>query len=161
MVRDHRAVAGGICRLAALIDQHGGAVEADLAFRGIDLRDLWRGDLTWRRLAVLVAALPPESATKTAIRDSMTPEQLASLPTSSGHGPWSNSELLLAAVVDRLSLLLWQNSRSKSKQPPPIPRPGVEQTSGRRISDKGVTYLAERRARRAARLAERGEAWPR
>lgn len=39
-------------------------MEADLAFRGVDLRDLWRpGGLSLRRLWVLIQALPPESLT--------------------------------------------------------------------------------------------------
>jgi hypothetical protein len=154
VVAAHWAVAGGIARLAALIEQHGEAVEADLAFRGIDLRDLWRGDLTWRRLAVLVAALPPESATKAAARDALSPAQLAALPTRSGHGPWSHTELLLAAIVDRLSMLLWQNGgKASAPRPEPIPRPGVESNHQRTLSTAAVTYLADRRERRRAALA--------
>lgn len=51
--------------LARLIRDHGDAVEADLAFRGIDVRDLWRhgSGMTLRRLAVLVFNLPADSAT--------------------------------------------------------------------------------------------------
>ena len=46
-----------------MIRDYGDAVEADLAFRGIDLRDLYRSGsgLTPRRLYVLVRALPPEA----------------------------------------------------------------------------------------------------
>ena len=38
-------------------------MEADLAFQGIDLRDLYRPDsgMTLRRLCVLVDALPPDA----------------------------------------------------------------------------------------------------
>jgi hypothetical protein len=150
--RVDRPESGGIASLAALIEQHCGAVEADLAFRGIDLRDLWRGDLTWRRLAVLVAALPPESATKTAVREALSPAQRATLPQRQGHGPWSHSELLLAAIVDRLALLLWQNAgKASAPKPAPVPRPGIEQPH-RVLSEAGVSYLAERRARREANL---------
>jgi hypothetical protein len=37
-------------------------VEADLAFKGIDLRDLWRrgSGLTYRRLLVLLRAMPDD-----------------------------------------------------------------------------------------------------
>jgi hypothetical protein len=46
-----------------LIRAHGDAVEADLAFQGIDLRDLWRrgSGMTLRRLWVLVKALPEDA----------------------------------------------------------------------------------------------------
>lgn len=46
-----------------MIRDHGDAVEADLAFRGIDLRDLYRpgSGLTLRRLNLLVSALPPDA----------------------------------------------------------------------------------------------------
>lgn len=48
-----------------MIRTHADVVEADLAFRGIDFRDLWRSGsgLTLRRLLVLVQALPPDSLT--------------------------------------------------------------------------------------------------
>lgn len=36
-------------------------------FYGVDLADLWRGGLSVRRLAVLIAGLPPESATSAAV----------------------------------------------------------------------------------------------
>lgn len=43
---------------------HGGAVEADLQrYYGVDLGALWRGELSLRRLAVLVEYLPVGSAT--------------------------------------------------------------------------------------------------
>jgi hypothetical protein len=44
-----------------VIREHGDVVEADLAFQGVDLRDLYRpgSGLTPRRLWVLIKALPP------------------------------------------------------------------------------------------------------
>ncbi len=49
--------------LVRLIRDHGDAIEADLAFRGIDMRDLWRHDsgMSLRRMAVLISALPHDS----------------------------------------------------------------------------------------------------
>jgi hypothetical protein len=54
---------GGISGLVRLIRDHGDAVEADLAFRGIDFRDLWRrgSGLTLRRLHVLLLSLPADA----------------------------------------------------------------------------------------------------
>lgn len=50
-------------------------MEADLHWRfHVDLTDLWRGGLSLRKLSVLIAHLPPESATLRA---------LAKLPPSS------------------------------------------------------------------------------
>lgn len=53
-----------------MIRAHADVVEADLAFRGIDFRDLWRkgSGLTLRRLLVLVQALPPDSLTHSSVR---------------------------------------------------------------------------------------------
>lgn len=156
MGRNHRTERGKIASLVALIDEHGEALEADLQWRGVDLCGLWRGDFSWRKLGVLVAALPPESLTKTALREALTPEQLAELPEPDGHGPWSRTDHLLAALVDRASLLVWQqtqiNGGKRTQPPPPLPRPGVEPVEGkRRVSAAGIAYLADLRERRRAR----------
>lgn len=46
-----------------LLRDHEDAVEADLQrFYGVDLGDVWRGDLSVRRLWVLLSHLPPGSA---------------------------------------------------------------------------------------------------
>ncbi len=57
--------------LARLIRDHGDAVEADLAFRQIDLRDLYRrgSGLTLRRLLVLVRGLPADAVLWDAMRE--------------------------------------------------------------------------------------------
>lgn len=50
--------------LVALLRAHGDAVEADLLrFYRVDLGDLYRGELSLRRLSVLIKHLPSESAT--------------------------------------------------------------------------------------------------
>lgn len=70
--------------------EYGEAIEADLAFRGIDLLDFYRGHISPRRLAVLIDNLPPESATVARSRQQMdtqqaqgntTPRHLKSVPT--------------------------------------------------------------------------------
>ncbi len=66
-------------------------MEADLQrFYGVALADLWRGELTLRRLSVLVEHLPADSAL---LRLGMPP---------TAHG-WGVSEFLLADVFQALT----------------------------------------------------------
>lgn len=55
----------------SLLDEHGDEIEADLAqyYNGLDLTDLYRGTLSFRRVGVLVRQLPPHSRTVTAVND--------------------------------------------------------------------------------------------
>jgi hypothetical protein len=58
---------------------------------------------------VLVAHLPPDSATRQAI-----------------HGEtWSRTDQLLAAVFDAVRVLIWQNEPKGTRRPEPLERPGV------------------------------------
>lgn len=72
-------------------------MEADLQrYYRIDYRDRWRGDLTLRRLMVLISHLPPESSTAVAL--------------GGGFRPLSRTESLLAEI--------WQPlARSKRRHP--------------------------------------------
>jgi hypothetical protein len=123
----------GILSLAGLLRQHGEAVEADLAWRGVDLRDLWRpgGRLTWRRLGVLVRHLPPESATLTALRVATPADVLAEQARDAdpARGQWSQDQMLAAAQLDVLRLILHvqlvANGAKTGKPPTPTPRPGI------------------------------------
>lgn len=54
---------------------YGEEIEADLAFRNVDLLDFYRGRMTARRLYVLVQGLPPDSATVQAARRQETPAE--------------------------------------------------------------------------------------
>lgn len=96
---------GGIASLVALIREHGEAVEADLAFRGIeDPRAL-----TVRRLLVLVGALVK------------TPGTL--LHRALSGDDWTLNDHLLALVYDQLAIANWQRSKDGSKgrnKPTPI-----------------------------------------
>jgi hypothetical protein len=113
-------------------EQYAEELEDDLLPR-VDVLDLHRGQLSWRRLRVLIEGLPPESRTLTAMRNALTDEEFAQHAEKGEpeKGRWSQQEQLLAAVYDRLGtvqhVLISANTDSKSKRPkPPEPmrRPG-------------------------------------
>lgn len=87
--------------------------------------------MTWRLLGNLIRHLPPESATKTALRNRMSDAELARAAKGAdpSQGQWSQLEMLLATVSDKLSWLLHVTlvaNGGKSKKPEPTPRPGVK-----------------------------------
>lgn len=101
----------------------------------MDLRDLWRpgggtSRLTWRRLDVLIRGLPPESRTKTAIRDLVDPFELAESTGADrpGWGPHSRTDEGLARLgerLDRIIYTLYRVNGGKPAEPAPWRRPGV------------------------------------
>lgn len=102
----------------------------------MDLRDRYLpgggpSRLTFRLLQNLIDHLPPESATKTAVRDSLSEHQLAELGQrsgSKGHGPWAHRDMLLARISDQLDWVIYAQYASqggKPEKPKPLPRPGV------------------------------------
>lgn len=62
--------------LCATVAEHHSALEADLArfYPGTDLLDLWRGRLSWRRLAQLIRWLPPDAALYQSMRMARPPK---------------------------------------------------------------------------------------
>ena len=150
--RDHRP---GIRRLARLLRAHCEAIEADLAVRGIDLRDLWRPGsvLTWRRLAALIRHLPPESATMTALRNSAPAEVLARQAEQVDPATlaWSRAEMLAASQLDAINQLIHMYASAHSKQPvarpKPTPRPGVVAGARRRRTPPEQRALIDPRMR--------------
>lgn len=91
--------------------------------------------MTARRLRVLIQRLPPESATWTALRNAMSPEELAEQAEKGEpeKASWSQVEQLLAVVADRVArleyVLISVNTEKKSqrpKPPEPIRRPGAK-----------------------------------
>ncbi|QCX81279.1 hypothetical protein C9F11_38480 [Streptomyces sp. YIM 121038] len=101
---------------------------------GIDVLDVHRGLMSWRRLRVLVEHLPPESHTMTALRNQLSDEELAEQADKGEpeKGRWSQQDQLLAAVVDALRrveyVLICANSekRNHPKPPEPMRRPGAK-----------------------------------
>jgi hypothetical protein len=109
--------------------------------------------MTWRRLRVLIQHLPPESATWTALRNAMTPEELAEQAEQGEpeKGRWSQTEQLLAVVADRLArveyTLICANTEKKSKipdAPEPIRRPGAKPLKVKsKLTESGANLLFE------------------
>lgn len=75
--------------------------------------DVFRGRLSWRKLAMLLAHLPADSACARLVNDG---------------DPWDTSQHLLAMIADGVHEVAWvtaqANSREKVARPEPIPRPG-------------------------------------
>jgi hypothetical protein len=78
---------------------------------------------------VLVDQLPTESATSTAIRNSVPEDELAARRSDPKRAPWSSTDYLLATLVDEVRHLAWMyaqsHSKSKVPHPDPIERPGI------------------------------------
>lgn len=64
---------------------------------------------------------------------------------------WTPDRQLLAAIADRLSILVWQpteDGRRGRNQPKPIPRPGV------RTESSGDTHVQEKGGKKTAHSAQ-------
>lgn len=112
-------------------------------YYGLGLCDLGRRRLPWRRLRSLVAHLPPESATISALAPT--------IPVTGGsEGPprqWSGVEHRVVDVLDAVRsmhhTLIQVNSKSKVPAPEPIERP----TFGEAVATPRRGLTAEQRAR--------------
>lgn len=88
------------------------------------------GRLSWRRLGVLVAALPRESATVRAHVGEAA--------------EWGHVEHLLAAAVDVLQQANWQRAGNRNApKPQPLRRPGQAQPGERRFRGRRTYTPAE------------------
>jgi antitoxin (DNA-binding transcriptional repressor) of toxin-antitoxin stability system len=115
-----------------------------LIVRGIDVLDVYRGRMSLRRLRVLIEHLPPESATKTAMRNA-APADIAAKSSEGARpdlGRWSNLEMLTAALLDAVrantSVLVAANGGTPLDLTP-TPRPGIpptKSTGRRRLTDE-------------------------
>lgn len=94
--------------------------------------------MTWRLLGNLIRHLPPESATKTALRNRMSDAEIkaAAEEADPSQGQWSHQEMLIASLVDAVRLntfvLRRINGDKKAQAPDPVPRPGVKSKGGKR-----------------------------
>lgn len=114
--------------------------------------------MSHRRLWVLINRLPQESWTQTALRDDperqdlVAPEQ----PAEQKFGPWSQEELLLAALIDAVNAVRYAVVRTSSAQndsypaPDPFPRPGLSVGGPKfeKPSPEALEFLEKLRARR-------------
>ncbi|SET48153.1 hypothetical protein [Nonomuraea wenchangensis] len=87
---------------------------------------------------MLIRGLPPESATKTALRNQMGDSELsqASKSADPSQGQWSQAEMLLASLIDSVRWLVHvtviaNGGKGRSKPPDPVPRPGVKPKGGK------------------------------
>lgn len=86
--------------------------------------------MTYRYLGMLIDGLPPESLTKTKLRAAYSDVELAAMAAdNTEHGPWSHTDLLLAALWDLIAGLMHD---SKKGDPPQYPRPGITEAIGGR-----------------------------
>lgn len=93
------------------------------------LSDLFTGDLSWRRLGVLITHLPTESATKTALRNAAPVNDLQETSVTADYGPWSQTDMLLAELIDLARWQQWAKTKAADNPrtaPKPYPRPGVD-----------------------------------
>lgn len=97
----------------------------------MQLSGLWTGELSWRRLGVLIRHLPAESAFKTALRNATPTTDLKQVVEDGDreYGAWSQTDMLLAELIDVARWLRWSKTPDAEKgtnRPEPFPRPGVE-----------------------------------
>jgi hypothetical protein len=141
-----RARPGEIVRLSALLEEYGEAIEYDLLTIGIDIKGLWTGALSWRRLGVLIDHLPAESAMKTALRESLSEDELIELGKvpKTGHGTWSRDSYLLASIKDELSILRFVTLRiagNEADTPDLYERPGIKRKVTAAVNPAAHEYL--------------------
>lgn len=113
-------------------------------YYGLDLTDCLRGSLSLRRVDVLVAGLPAESLTMSALAPVM-----AQLPASDAPPrQWSTEAHLVASVVDAVTQLTAIYTAAHSKSAPkwePLPRPTPKrQPTIRRMTDAQREALRRR-----------------
>jgi len=114
-----------------LLKTNEGAVEADLQqYYGIDYRDRWRGDLTLRRIFVLVNHLPLDSST-----------------FAEGGQRWGWTDHL----VDDLRIVMSSSEKQKSEPHPARPGTGKNRKPDPQRETK-LAALRKRQEERAARL---------
>lgn len=131
------------------------------------MRDLWRpgggtARLTYRLVDDLIGQLPPDSRTKTAMRNDIDPIEMAAASDvpRRGWGPHTYRDDILCRIgeaVDRLTVTLIKVNGGTVGDPAPWRRPGVlsadEQTA--RMLEIGAPVIDQLEAERAERERRR------
>lgn len=106
----------------------------------------------------MIDGLPPESATKTALRDTLTDAQVEHMrktQVDAPHGPWAKSDYLLAALIDAVNVLTATVSGALGGKSDfePVDRPFLPKRPASGLDDDQRAYLERVRAARGAHVA--------
>jgi len=104
----------------------------------VDLLDLYRGEMSPRKAAVLAVNLPAGARIWAALGSDLA---------------WSTEAHMLANSLDLLAGANWQRGGGEGAKPPPVPRPGDEQrTKGRNaaMAAQAAAFRDRQRAREDA-----------
>lgn len=114
---------------------------------GVDLSDVFRGRVSWRRLLVLIRYLPADALLVSRLYADI--DEPDALPDPEYDRLWTTDQALLAALVDAVRSLehTFVTANSKRKPPPldPLPRPGRRHP---RIPRKRLSEAQRARIRR-------------
>ena len=137
--------AGGIVRLHRTLRDHRGALEADLLrYYRVDLLDLWRGQLSWRRLIVLWRGLPGDAASVIAERGGLA-----------RFGP---AEIILDEIRrDQILIATRGGHRPSPAQGSPFAKTPAEAAEAARARRRAHEEAEAHNAARLARLRARQE----
>ncbi len=103
----------------------------------MDVLGLYRGGQSWRGVRIFIEHLPPETATKTAMRlaaeaEGIQPDEDAS-PADAPHSALEMSVIALRDDVRYLTYVVQASNGGKGKPPEPLERPGVRSKKNRRL----------------------------
>lgn len=140
MARACRSGAGGIRGLIAELNTHGEAIDADLQREyGLSVADVVTGRVSLRRLGGLLRGLPVDGTAMWRAARRERPSGAVRVVDPPAEW-WSAERDLLAAILDRLSILVWQpteDGRHGRNPPQPTRRPAVDARAPKR-GDSGV-----------------------
>lgn len=138
-----RSGAGGIRGLVGELEAHGEAIDADLQREyGLSVADVVARRVSLRRLGGLLRGLPLDGTAVWREARRSKPAGVAKAVDPPDEW-WSAERDLLAAILDRLNVLVWQpteDGRAGRNAPQPTRRPGA--TGPARVVD-----VADRKAR--------------